>query len=601
MTRQRNSLLSLFLLLFLYSRGVASGSAAPVPPQTDPQRKSFSEDYVGSKLCAQCHQLIYNSFSRTDMGRSMSTVTPAVLKELPNSASLFNPQQNRHFNVFVKDGHLYQSEWEVGESGKEIFRETERVEWIIGAGANAVGGIVQRGDRLFEAPLTFYKKTQAWALSPGYEDEDRGFSRPTEAECIVCHSARPNPVGGATGEFRNPPFDELAMGCENCHGPGAMHVREMQEGKTKPGSANHSIVNPAKLSPWLADNICMSCHQNGDARVLQPGKAVQDFRPGQPLDNTLAILMAPPTRESPPDSDHVQHYFSMTLSKCYRSSKAKLSCITCHDPHVQPRSEQVSAHFKEKCLGCHTEDSCALSHESRRHSVASDDCIACHMPKRDVTVISHASLTNHRIVGRPSEPFPDITFQLTTTALPDLVHLNAIPGEPESMPPALTLLQAYGQLAVAHREYLQRYFEVAEQLESTEPNNLYVLEALAARSLQQASPDGEQTAMEYLTRAIREGSTSAWDFEQLGSYLIKDQRFQEALSLSQEGIRRAPYDPKLYALLAESYVSINRPGEAAATLREALKQFPQMDLLRELLNEVQQNNSPQKGTDDSQR
>jgi hypothetical protein len=599
--RRITPVLGALLLLCLRFYPARSSPTAFENNARNSSQTDSSGGYVGSKACAPCHQKIYNSFSRTDMGRSMSTVTPALLKELPNSASVFEEKLNRHFSVSVRNGQLYQSEWETGEDGKDLFRQTERVAWIIGSGANAIGAITQRGEQLFEAPLTFYTKTKAWAVSPGYEDVDRGFSRPIEAECIVCHSGRPNPVSAATGVFRNPPFDELAIGCEKCHGPGADHVRHMQQGTSKAKDSSHSIVNPAKLSPWLADNICMSCHQNGDARVLQPGKtSLLEFQPGQPLDDTLAILMAPPTRESPPDSDHVQHYFSMTLSKCYRSSRGKLGCITCHDPHVQPSREEALQYFKEKCLACHTEKSCTAPLAERQQSKPPDDCTGCHMPKRDVTIISHASLSNHRIVTSLNEPFPNITFNLTTPQLPDLVHLNAIPNK-DGAPPALTLLQAYGQLSVQRREYLQRYFEVAEQLEDSQPKNINVLEALASRSLQLRTPEGDSAAMGYIARAIEEGSASAWNFEQLGGRLLKSGQYSEALSCLQTGIQRAPYDATLYALLANAYVNLNQPHEAAETLRQASQLFPQMDLLRQLLHELEQSESGGQGADHSQR
>jgi hypothetical protein len=534
------------------------------------------------------------------MGRSMAPVTPAVLKQLPNSASIFDERLNRHFSVFARDGQLYQSEWETGADGKDVFREMERVVWLLGAGANAIGGITEREGRLFEAPLTFYEKTQSWAFSPGYEEADRGFNRPIDSECIVCHSGRPNPVSGTTGLFRSPPFGELAIGCEKCHGPGAAHVAAMRPGAGKSHDSSHSIVNPAKLPLWLADNICMACHQNGDARVLQPGKqSLLDFQPGQPLDDTLAILMAPPTPESPPDSDHVQHYFSMLLSKCYRSSPGKLGCITCHDTHLQPSREEAPRYFKTKCLACHTDQSCIAPLETRQQSKPADDCLACHMPKRDVRTISHASLTNHRIVTSLDESFPDITFSLATPELPDLVHLNAIPSEQASTPPEITLLQAYGQLSVQRRDYLQRYFDLAEQLETSEPTDTRVLEALASRSLQLRTPVGDSAAMGYMARAIEQGSTSAWNFEQLGGRLLKEQKYDEALSCLQEGVQRAPYDAVLYALLANAYVNLNRPQDAASTLRQASRLFPQMDMLRELLHEVEQSSSTQQGMDAS--
>jgi hypothetical protein len=588
-----------FLLLLLQLAGDSRRFFAAAQAQNGSSQGTVAGDYVGSKSCASCHRSVYDSFLRTDMGRSMAPVTPAILAKLPPQAEVFNAGQNRHFSVSVERGKLYQSEWETDPDGNDIFRQTEPIEWIIGSGANAMGGIVRKGDRLFEAPLTYYGKTRAWGLSPGYEEVDRGFSRPIEAACIVCHSARPNPVNNVTGQFRNPPFYELAIGCETCHGPGAAHVREMSTGKGHASAENIAIVNPAKLRPWLADNICMSCHQNGDARVLQPGKKFQDFRPGQPLDRTLAILMVPPTREFPPDSDHVQHYFSMRLSKCYLSSNAKLSCITCHNPHVQPTRAEAAAYFRQKCLSCHMSKSCTAPVSTREKTEPADDCISCHLPKRDIVGISHSSLTNHRILRSADEPFPEVTFQLTTTALPDLVHIDAIPGEADARPAPLTLLQAYGLLGVDHRAYMQRYFAAAKELEASEPNNSTVLEALAAGALQEKTAETDAKAMDYLARAIEQGSTSAWDFEQVGTHLLRAQKFSEALNCLQKGVERAPYDAKLYALLAASYAALNRPQDSAATLHQALQRFPQLDFLRGLLNNVEQQPSP--GSQESQQ
>ena len=48
------------------------------------------------------------------------------------------------------------------------------------------------------------------------------------------------------------------------------------------GDVDSSIVNPAKLSPWLALNICMYCHEQGDARVLIPVKALPISGPALP-------------------------------------------------------------------------------------------------------------------------------------------------------------------------------------------------------------------------------------------------------------------------------------------------------------------------------
>ena len=546
--------------------------------------------YTGSTVCAPCHAPIYNNYSRTDMGRSMSEITPALLQKISASGSILDPRFDRHFEVHPDEGKLLQSEYAIGPEGRDLFRETHAVNWIIGSGANGFGAILRRDDFLFEAPLSFYSKTRSWALSPGYEFGDYGFNRPILPGCIVCHSGQPQPILNGNGRFLDPPFRELAIGCENCHGPGEAHVREMREGDSSLGGSAHRILNPAKLEPWLADNICMSCHQTGDALVLKPGKSYRDFKPGTALDDTLTILMVPPRRDSP-QTDLLEHYFSMTLSKCYRSSGGHLSCITCHDPHVQPAKPEIPAYYRQKCLSCHTEKSCALSLGVRQRKTPPDDCSGCHMPKRDVQVIAHAVLTNHRIVAEAEEPYPDAAFHMTSTQMPDLVHIDAIPGKQGEVPSPLILLEAYSQLMTPHPEYRRRYFALAKQLEATEPDNVFVLEALAEYSMEQKN---DEAGVRYFGAAIKRGATSPQDYEQLATLLVRAGRFHEAVEVLGGGVKLIPYDAALYRLLGASYLSLGRTSDAASFLKHAVEIFPQDLAMRKLLDNAETATPPTK-------
>jgi hypothetical protein len=540
------------------------------------QGPAANTGYVGSRVCAKCHPSTYESFSRTDMGRSMSEITPSLLKRVPASASIFDPKLNRHFEIYARDGNLYQSEYQTAVDGKEVFRETQKLEWIIGSGANGSGAIVRRDDYLFEAPLSIYAKIDSWALSPGYELGDYGFNRPILPGCIACHSGQPQPVLDGNGRFEKPPFTELAIGCENCHGPGQSHVAAAQM-----GSPLGSITNPAKLSPWLADNICMSCHQTGDARVLQIGKTYRDFWPGKELDDTLSIFLVPFGRDSVPKDDLLEHYLSMRLSKCYLKSGGRLGCISCHSPHVQPSQQEAPAYFRQKCLACHTEKSCAVPFSLRQHKKPADDCAGCHMPKRDVKVISHSVLTNHRIIAEAEEPFPDAAFHMTTAQLPDLVHLSANPVQ-QNVPPPLTLLQAYGQVMLAHPEYRERYWSMAKQLESTQPENVLVLEALADWAVQKKNVEGASFAVRYLEAAIRHGTTNPADFEQLATLLVAAHRQSDALEILQQGLRLVPYDAELYRLSARVYFSLKRDQQGCEVVAKGLQNFPQDNAIRSL-------------------
>src|SRR5260370_10344839 len=98
---------------------------------------------VGSKACPKCPPSIYESFTRTDRGRSMSEITPALLERIPAAGTIFDPKLNRHFDTFVRHGDLYQSEYETTADGKDVFRETQKLEWIIGSGSNVSGAIVK--------------------------------------------------------------------------------------------------------------------------------------------------------------------------------------------------------------------------------------------------------------------------------------------------------------------------------------------------------------------------------------------------------------------------------------------------------------------------
>ena len=204
------------------------------------------------------------------------------------------------------------------------------------------------------------------------------------------------------------------------------------------------------------------------------------------------------------------------------------------------------------------------------------------MPKRDVPVIAHAVLTNHRIVAQAEEPYPEAAFHMTTPQMPDLVHLSAIPGKREEPRSPLVLLQAYGQLMTANPEFRMPYFALAKKLEASDSSNADVLAALAALAIEQKN---EEAAIRYLDSALEHGATSPSAYEQLSSLLVQHGRYQEAVDVLERGIRQLPYDALLYRLLGSSYLRLHKNSEAAALLRQAVIVFPQDAVLGKLLQD----------------
>jgi len=566
-------------LLVMVSLACSGGVQAQSP---EPDQKKSSE-YVGSLACAECHKEIFNNYSRTAMGRSMSDITDRWLSTNQTSGQVVDKENGLKLEVFAKDGRLYQSEVQFTGDDKGAARETRQMEWIIGAGENGFGALLKNGDYVFQAPLSYYSKVRRWELSPGYENGNAGFNRPILPGCISCHSGRPNVEPEETGRFRNPAFSELAIGCENCHGPGLSHL---VAAKTEPGSYqghDGTIVNPASLPSALADNICISCHQTGDVRVLKPGRRMSDFRPGTPLDDTLSILMVPPKEEAPPQQDLLEHYYSMTLSKCYRSSGEKLGCISCHDPHVEPVREEVPAYFKAKCLACHTEKSCTLALDVRRTRHPADDCAGCHMQKREVKEISHSSITNHRILARADEPFPADAFRQTTPALPDLIHLNPAPGRKPAPPPAIVLLEAYGELSEQHPEYLDRYHAILAQLERTSGGDPMVEAAVGNRDLHQGR---YQDAVNHLQNALLKGPPKTILYTDLADALVKLDRAGEAAAVLQKATGLDPFNAQLRKRLIVELIQLKDYPHAKLEMEDYVQRFPMDTFMLQMLTRV---------------
>jgi tetratricopeptide (TPR) repeat protein len=325
--------------------------------------------------CESCHPKEVAAYSHSAMARSLRPPSGEPESAFTVVAS------NTRFTI-RRDG---KDLWQRMERGGDV--SDYRVAYVIGSGKHASGFLILVGGHLFQSPVCYYTDRHAYDLAPGYEDiPDPDFTRPAAEECVLCHSGRPLHVAGTTNQYAAPVFAEEAISCARCHGPVEEHLRRPVAG---------SIVNPAKLTPAARDSVCEQCHLAGVTRVLNPGKDFADFHPGQLLEDTFTVY----THAGARDFKVISHAEQLALSACARNSQGKLWCGTCHDPHAQ--TAQTSQTYNSRCQSCH-QGKLAETHPS------ANNCVSCHMTRRQAKDGGHTVFTDHRITRRPmpEEPTP---------------------------------------------------------------------------------------------------------------------------------------------------------------------------------------------------
>jgi cytochrome c-type biogenesis protein CcmH/NrfG len=378
-----------------------AGSPDPAPPdprwQADIVYRNVRPTvrYVGDAACRDCHADIAAAYQQHSMGRSATT----ALRE--STVERWQPLCEVHGPYRLAVSEQRQHRLQAAADGPEGPAYQLTLDVAIGSGTRGRSYLSLDQGALWQSPLSWYSEAQRWDVSPGF-DLGQGGRRPIAAECLFCHTHLVEPLPGALNRYHTPlfPLQQAAIGCERCHGPGAVHVEERRAALPIQGSIDTSIVNPRHLDGERQQDICRQCHLQGQVRVARRGRQMWEYRPGLEWDAFVRVAVRHPDWSNQLRS--VGQFEQMEQSRCYVASKGQLRCVSCHDPHALPPPQTRVDYYRQRCLQCHPSHGCTCPQPSR--DAQQNNCIACHMPRAPSSNIAHTSVTDHRIVRRATPP-----------------------------------------------------------------------------------------------------------------------------------------------------------------------------------------------------
>ena len=350
--------------------------------------------YVGRKVCGDCHTKIYETFIHSTKGRSMYRMTNSnIIENFPQKKPVYNPERNYFYEMIRKNNKFYQREYRLDKKGKIIFERFEEAQYIIGSGKNLRMYFFKDKGMYYQLPLTWYVHKNKWDMSPGYSEfKNIRFSRFVSPLCFSCHNGHLTLSKTAKNRYKDD--IHLGIGCESCHGPGELHVRQKKGEKLNINIKNAvTIVNPKKLSPYRRIDVCEQCHLEGESWALRGNNTWFDFRPGMLLKSHRSVYS---TADISKKAFKVANTaYRLSLSRCFKGSHIAMTCDLCHDPHGFKKS--TNDYNRQNCQKCHPPQSLPGKKSKFTHS-ENDNCISCHMKKTGTKNTLHGVInTDHWI------------------------------------------------------------------------------------------------------------------------------------------------------------------------------------------------------------
>lgn len=365
-------------------------------------------ELAGSAACADCHAAEWRQWRSSAHYRTIDEAGPDTVRgrfgsvEAPGTARISGPtwpqpagggprevevtlleSDGRHYAVFEEPDAFIESNFQPSDSGRYSFP----LDYTLGKLFYQTYMTRMPNGEIYVTPVMWEIEEERWRLA--------GW-RPFGTDCAHCHvtglglqstpegSAGPSPWSRPDRWVALPvSWEEMSVGCEVCHGPGATHVADPRP---------DNIDNPARRDNRARADLCGTCHGMGVANA-------QTHRLGDPVRPPMTTAEVPSgwrINAFWPTDQH-KTYFTMYQGHLRSAHwrRARLSCAPCHPAHAGGTRYPVED--DSQCTLCHTGFKRRLTaHTHHPEDGPGSRCVACHMPRNNrFTLVPGVVLMTH--------------------------------------------------------------------------------------------------------------------------------------------------------------------------------------------------------------
>jgi Tetratricopeptide repeat/Cytochrome c554 and c-prime len=550
--RERRRSSGLLLLLGISALSAFSLSAQTPVPSSNSARSADTAGYAGDKVCERCHADIYRSYEKTAMARASGLANGNLIP-----GEFFHAASRVRYKIYEQDDRAWLS---FDRDGADAIHGKRELLYFIGSGGRGRTYIFADSGFYFEAPVNWYAQKGGWDMTPAYQDAHHiPLNLPLASSCLSCHTSDPqSPAVGTENDYKEPLMTQEGIGCERCHGPGTAHAEK-----------KGPIVNPAKLSPDRRDAVCMQCHLEGNVAIEQPDHKLNQFRPGDDLQDYVHYFVFAGTGR---DFRAASQFEAFYQSKCKLKSGDSFSCITCHDPHYTPPASEKVAYYRAKCIACHGAGFAAKHHKKN------PDCVSCHMPRIPSSDVAHTQATGHRILRRPERPFEVSGAETRNQPMLQRFPQTEAPADDRDLALAWESLAESGNGLAA----LQAQKHLAKAL-AENPDDPALLTATGF--LDEKRGQMEKARFMY-ERALTKNPFSDVAATDLGVITAESGNLAQAIRLWKVVFAKEPEKSAVGTNLSKAFCAEGNAREAHATVERVLEFNPDLPQARELLRDL---------------